>query len=75
MIAKVDVSVSNAIGEGTNHPIPYVYMVREVRAALAAKYYWDVDFANCQPAILKQRLEGGKHCGPGTHVKQNSELI
>lgn len=57
MNAKVDVSVSNAIGKGTNHPIPYVYMVREVRAALAAKYYWDVDFANCQPAILKQRLE------------------
>ena len=36
--------------------LPFVYMYREVRAPLAASLYWDVDFANCQPSLLRQRL-------------------
>ena len=38
-------------------PIPYVRMWREARAALASKYYWDVDMENCQPWLLEQKLK------------------
>ena len=37
--------------------MPYVHMMREVRAHLAEKYYWDVDMVNCQPSLLKQVLD------------------
>lgn len=37
--------------------IPYVHMKREIRAVLAAEYYWDIDMVNCQPALLRQKLE------------------
>ena len=48
--ARVDVEGSSA------RLLPYVYMYREIRAPLAAAHYWDVDFANCQPSLLRQRL-------------------
>ncbi|GAX85373.1 hypothetical protein CEUSTIGMA_g12790.t1, partial [Chlamydomonas eustigma] len=37
--------------------VPFVYMPREVRATLAADRYVDVDVVNCQPVLLRQRLE------------------
>ncbi len=42
--------------------LPCVYMPREVRASLSARDYVDVDFANCQPTLLRQRLDA---CGIG----------
>ena len=36
--------------------LPCVYMPREVRASLSDRDYVDVDFANCQPTLLRQRL-------------------
>ena len=42
---------------GCRHLLPYVRMMREVRAHFASKHYWDVDFVNCQPTILAQVLE------------------
>ena len=54
---KVTMKSDDVEGGGGMRCVPYVYMMREARAAMAAKYYWDVDFANCQPSILRQRLE------------------
>lgn len=39
------------------HAVPFVHMKREVRAHLAEAYYWDVDMANCQPRLFKQKLD------------------
>ena len=36
--------------------VPYVNMKREVRVALAAKYYIEIDMVNCHPVILSQKL-------------------
>lgn len=46
---------ANAMVQGMN-PIPYVRMIRQARAVLAAKYYWDVDMVNCQPSLFEQVL-------------------
>ncbi|KAG2487743.1 hypothetical protein HYH03_013588 [Edaphochlamys debaryana] len=32
-------------------------MQREIRAHLAANFYWDVDFVNCQPSLMVQVLQ------------------
>ena len=37
--------------------IPYVHMKREIRAHLAGEHYYDVDMVNCQPSLLRQKLE------------------
>ena len=36
---------------------PYVRMLRQARAVLAAPYYVDVDMVNCQPCIFAQKLK------------------
>ena len=37
-------------------PTPYVRMIKEARAVLASKYYWDVDMVNRHPDLLSQQL-------------------
>ena len=48
-----DVRVLGGVAKG----VPFVKMQREVRAALAERYVWDVDMVNCHPTILVQVLE------------------
>ena len=45
-----------AMTEGA-HCTPYVRMLRQARAVLAAPYYVDVDMVNCQPSIFAQKLK------------------
>ena len=44
---------------------------RECRAALAQRYYWDVDIRNAQPTILQQYAEARGWACP--HLKQYNE--
>lgn len=46
-----------SIDDGRGHLPSLTTMKREVRSHLAARYYHDVDFVNCQPVILEQVLE------------------
>lgn len=47
---------------------------RECRAALAQKYYWDVDIRNAQPTLLQQYAEKrGWKCEKLTHYNQNRD--
>ena len=48
-------SCVNVVGYG--HLPSYARMQREIRAHLAAKFYWDVDIVNCQPTLMSQVLE------------------
>ena len=56
MYAHVVLKVPPAAGHQLKL-VPFVYMPREVRATLAARDYVDVDVVNCQPVLMRQRLE------------------
>lgn len=49
---------------------------RECRAALAQKYYWDVDIRNAQPTLLEQYArQKGWNCDKLKHYNENRDDI
>lgn len=52
-------------------------MSRDIRSALAAPYYWDVDFVNAQPAILAQYAQknGWKCDAIKAYSERREELL
>lgn len=53
---KVKVNYKKIHGEGrwfAENSLSMQSMCREIRASIAHKIYWDIDFSNCHPTILK----------------------